>query len=514
MKAKNMNKTTKSTLFVLALTALAIGLVILLGVWMDRADREEIVTQFGQRQLLLAEQTAAGIQTIFSLLILGGSIMVIVVAAALRLVRVDRRRRVVAEQRNRELAALNEKVEQSERRYRTILESSADAIVSLDPDMKIAAWSAGAEQIFGYTREETIGRLPHMLVPDHDRQPTAKRLEEVRQRGFVRGWQTQRRAKDRRLVDVEVTVTDLGPELGLTAILRDITEPKRAKEELSVAYDALDSSVAGVIMADLEGKIRYANPAFLRMFEYEDRDQVIGKRAAELFPAARVQKFSDVQAIIDRVEGETEEFLTQRKDGTLFHVEVSSSVVTDNEGNDVGRMASFVEISERKRAEGELRKCRDHLEKLVEERTQALRESERALRDLMESVPIGTAISTPGAQGTVSDVNATLLQTFGYASKEEFLEMPASAHYYDPEERGRFSELRRRGPVKNYETRFKRKDGTVFWGSVTSIARTTEAGRRVSSTHLRTSPSAGGRRSGFPDRTRCWKRSARCFEGR
>ena len=129
------------------------------------------------------------------------------------------------------------------------------------------------------------------------------------------------------------------------------TELKLAQEELSVAYDTLASSVNGVIIADLEGKIIYANPAFLRMFGYEDRDQVIGKRAAELFPSERVQKFSDVQAIIDKVKGETEEFLARRRDSTIFHVEVSSSIVTNREGNDVGRMASFVDITKRKRAE-------------------------------------------------------------------------------------------------------------------------------------------------------------------
>ena len=129
------------------------------------------------------------------------------------------------------------------------------------------------------------------------------------------------------------------------------TKLRQAEDELSVAYDALYSTVGGVIITDLEGKIRYVNPAFLRMFEYEDRDEVVGKCAAELFPSERVQKFSDVQAVIDQVKGETEEFLACRKDGTIFPVEVSSSMVTDKEGNSVGRMASFVDITKRKRAE-------------------------------------------------------------------------------------------------------------------------------------------------------------------
>jgi PAS domain S-box-containing protein len=129
---------------------------------------------------------------------------------------------------------------------------------------------------------------------------------------------------------------------------------ERAQDELSVAYDALNSSVSGVIIADLEGRVRYANPAFVRMFEYREAAQVLGRRAAELFPSQRVQKLSDVTAIIDRARGETEGFLARRQDGTVFPVEVSSSVVTDKEGNDVGRIASFADITQRKQMEAEL----------------------------------------------------------------------------------------------------------------------------------------------------------------
>jgi len=159
--------------------------------------------------------------------------------------------------------------------------------------------------------------------------------------------------------DEQKTKTQLINELaGLRQRIAELesseTERKRAEEELSVAYDALDSSVNAVIIGDLKGKIRYANPAFLKMFEYEDRGQVIGRRAAELFPSETVQSFSDVTAIIDKAKGETEEFLALRKDGTVFNVEISSSVVTDNEGNDVGRMAAFVDITERKQMEERL----------------------------------------------------------------------------------------------------------------------------------------------------------------
>ena len=89
----------------------------------------------------------------------------------------------------------------------------------------------------------------------------------------------------------------------------------KAEEALSIVYDALNSSVNGIIIADLQGKIHYVNPAFLRIFRYKE-SEIIGKNAVALFPSEGVKKFADVKAIIDETRGETEEFISQRKDGS------------------------------------------------------------------------------------------------------------------------------------------------------------------------------------------------------
>lgn len=124
-------------------------------------------------------------------------------------------------------ARLFEKVERSERLYRTILESSADAIVSLGPDLTIIAWSRGAEQIFGYTREEIIVQPLDILVPEQELRTLPQKREAAVRTGFVRGLETQRRTKGGRLVDVEITLNYMGPELGFTAILRERRNPTK-----------------------------------------------------------------------------------------------------------------------------------------------------------------------------------------------------------------------------------------------------------------------------------------------
>ena len=98
----------------------------------------------------------------------------------------------------------------------------------------------------------------------------------------------------------------------------------------------------------------------------------------------------------------------------------------------------------------------------------------KSYRDLMEAFPVGISISSP--EGNVIDINSTGLKMFGYDSKEDFIKIPPSGHYYDEKDRECFIELHKNGLAKDFESRFIRKDGTVFWGSLTSLSLTTATG--------------------------------------
>jgi len=152
---------------------------------------------------------------------------------------------------------------------------------------------------------------------------------------------------------------------------------EKMEEELSIVYDALNSSVSGVIITNLEGRIKYVNPAFLKVFGYT-KSEILGRNAASLFPTEEVKRFADVKTIIDETKGETEEFVAQHKDGSKFPVEVSSSNVANNDGSIAGRMASFIDLTERKQAKKAVQESENQI-RVLSSRLLEAEENERRL---------------------------------------------------------------------------------------------------------------------------------------
>ncbi len=188
------------------------------------------------------------------------------------------------------------------------------------------------------------------------------------------------------------------------------TERKKMEEELSIVYDALNSSVSAVIITNLEGQIKYINSTFLKMFAYEEKMQILGENAAELFPTEKVTKFADVKAIIDKTKGETEEFTAQRKDGTRFPAEVSSSNVTDDAGNILGRMASFIDLTERNRAQKAVQESKRQIRALSSNLLEAEeKERKRIARDLHDIIGSSLTAIKYGMEKQIAEMskNAT-----------------------------------------------------------------------------------------------------------
>jgi PAS domain S-box-containing protein len=123
----------------------------------------------------------------------------------------------------------------SRERLAAIVESSDDVIVSKTLDGIITSWNPAAERTFGWTPAEAVGRHITLIVPEDRREEENDVLARIRRGERVDHFETIRRAKDGRLVDMSITVSPVknaaGHIVGASKVARDITERRRLEEQ-------------------------------------------------------------------------------------------------------------------------------------------------------------------------------------------------------------------------------------------------------------------------------------------
>lgn len=157
-------------------------------------------------------------------------------------------------------------------------------------------------------------------------------------------------------VEKDITNEDSLIEHEIVNLISETEGVKSKKDALYLVFDAVESTVGGILITDRKGIITYTNNSFLKMFDYDNKEEVLGHDASEFFSSRAIGSFSDVMTLIDLATGDSEEFSVSHKDGSTFFVEVSASSVRNQSGVAVGLMASFVDITRRKVAEDETEK--------------------------------------------------------------------------------------------------------------------------------------------------------------
>jgi PAS domain S-box-containing protein len=242
-------------------------------------------------------------------------------------------------------------LQRQKRYYESLLESSPSAIVTIDLDETVASWNPAAERLFGYTRDEAIGRnIDELVARDEDLRRDAKRMSrEGTTRGHTHRVATRTR-KDGSTVDVDIVGAriDVGGEpVGLYAIYSDISDLQRQRRY----YEALfELSPAAIMTTDADVNVTSWNPAAERLFGYSAAE-AIGSNADELVAAdSRLQE--EALGADERVaQGEHVHLVTKRtrKDGSLVDVQLLAAPIVIG-GEQVGMYALYHDISELQRA--------------------------------------------------------------------------------------------------------------------------------------------------------------------
>ena len=233
------------------------------------------------------------------------------------------------------------------------------AIIVLDASEKVRIWNPAAEQMFGWTAAEVMGKeLP--AVPGDREEEFRVVYDLLRQGGGVSGMETQRRRKDGRILDVSLSSAgvrvgaapgETGGDLLMISVLTDITGRKRAEAEMLRLTTAVEQAAESVMIADREGYIRYVNPAFCAMTGYS-REEAVGQRTNLLRSGQHdAQFYTNLWNTIGSGQNWRGEFENRRKDGSLLPMETCITPVRGPRGGITSFICMAQDVSERRRLE-------------------------------------------------------------------------------------------------------------------------------------------------------------------
>ncbi|KAB2844877.1 MAG: PAS domain S-box protein [Burkholderiales bacterium] len=324
------------------------------------------------------------------------------------------------------LLEYEQELRESEEKYRSIIQTADDAIISMDEHEAIISWNAGAKRIFGYEEEEVLGRSVQMIIPE--------RFRERHSQGLRRFLETNRATMLGKTMDLAAIRKD-GSEFPVeltpsawkqhgrhffTAVIRDISAragmlaevkaaqsvAEEANRVLRAVFDQMDQ---GVSVVDAELNMIGCNRRFLELFNFPEHLSRTGM-TLEAFIRYNAERGeygpgdTDAQVRI-RLElarkFEPHHYQRTRPDGTTL--EVTGTPLAGG-----GMVTTYTDITERKKAQEAIR----HERSTQLKHEQELLESEEKYRTIIQTAD--DAIVSMDDQETIISWNAGATKIFGY----------------------------------------------------------------------------------------------------
>jgi len=283
------------------------------------------------------------------------------------------------------------RLRESEERYRKLVETAVDSIITFDPSGLIHSCNAASERMFGYRSEDLIGRNVSMLIPAWfsefgDGSPADATSRLMRLIGLWREVKGRRQQGDLFPVEIAVSESFSSGEIRYTGILRDISERKRTEVELRWRAGLLSQTHDAVIVWRLGGGVMYWNRGAEELYGFTV-SEAAGKPVHQLLETAlplTEQEFHRQLIEARRWQGEIRQ---RKKDGTTVVVESRMVTMTEEQGG-LLVLETNRDVSERHAMHEKVCRLADQLEDRVAERTRELLQSQTLLRQLASELTI------------------------------------------------------------------------------------------------------------------------------
>ncbi len=350
---------------------------------------------------------------------------------------------------------VDDELRESKRLLERTLFSLLDAVFIIDADtLKILDCNPAASTIFGYSRQEILNQTTSFLHINN------RSLEEFRQhlnsgveeKGFLFMPEFKMKRKNGTTFPSEHSVIPIeneqGKRIGWVSVVRDITETKYAENALRESEDkfryVFDHSSAGKSFTQISGELN-VNRAFSEMVGYPIEELNHLKWQEITFPQdVKLTLNANKEMISGRKESMrfTKRFI--HKKGSIVWADVATALRRDKDGKPLYFMTTFLDITERKRAE------------------ERLKESEERFRSLYENATMGMYRTSP--EGHILMANPALVAMLGYESFEEVSSRDLASEGYEPGyPRQEFQrQIEQEGEVRGLEAAWKRKDGSII----------------------------------------------------
>jgi PAS domain S-box-containing protein len=249
---------------------------------------------------------------------------------------------------------------QAEKPFRALLEAAPDAMVIVDGGGVIQLVNAQTESMFGYARDELLGRNVDVLVPERFRGQHGGHRRAYSANGQVRpmgaGLELYGLRRDGREFPVEISLSPLETSDGLlvSAAVRDVSDRKAAEQRMNELAVVVESSQDAILTKTLDGVITFWNAAAARMYGYSPAE-AIGRHVSMLAPDGHADEIDELLARLRRGERiDHYETLQVTKGGVALDVDILLWPVRDRAGVIVGACAIARDIAEHKRAKREI----------------------------------------------------------------------------------------------------------------------------------------------------------------